>query len=222
MTENLNIIINIFKKVLTKVFENETNSSEIKQKITEITPEKTTEMNINDIFKFLFDLHKIDDIKDLIIYGLKYDIPTEILFFKTIEYYLTQNHNTETIINKLFEETIIINFDIDYIIEIIKKATEKKWINSRADQVINNIADNYNLTINNSNEKILNFSNIKNKDIYILDECSICTECYPSIIFIPCNHVAICISCFDRNIKEGREIDTCYICRKKVINCLPF
>lgn len=73
------------------------------------------------------------------------------------------------------------------------------------------------MSFNNEIEQV-NLGDIVYKKIYIMEECLICLENKPMILFLPCYHNVICINCI---LKVSLNF-SCPVCRNNIDKIIPF
>lgn len=59
------------------------------------------------------------------------------------------------------------------------------------------------------------------KKIYFTEECSVCMDANPSVLFLPCHHATMCINCYNNYTKQS-QCTQCILCKTKIDSIVPF
>ena len=76
---------------------------------------------------------------------------------------------------------------------------------------IDNIDNNNNTDSASNSYPIVMIQNINAEKTFKIDECVVCMECKPTVLFCDCGHICICEKCI-----EIKQFDRCPICKTNI------
>jgi len=68
---------------------------------------------------------------------------------------------------------------------------------------------------NSQEDDSITFENLTYKEVFTNDECVVCLENPPGVIFLPCFHHTVCLNCIE-------SINRCPMCRNPLKTVIPF
>ena len=76
---------------------------------------------------------------------------------------------------------------------------------------IDNIDNNNHTDSDSNNVPLVMIQNINAEKTFKIDECVVCMECKPTVLFCDCGHIRLCEKCI-----EIKQLNRCPICKTDI------